>query len=402
MKARNVRYDAIVIGAGPAGATAGLLLARAGWSIAIVEKAEFPRRKVCGEFLSATSMPLLHELGLLEDFVRHAGPEVRRVGLFAKDVSLAAPMPQPRNAIGKWGRALGRERLDLLLLQAAQRAGAVVRQPCKVSGLRRSGNDYDCTITNSEETQVLSAPIVIAAHGSWENGTLPTQSATQHRSSDLLAFKAHFTDCDLPGDLMPLLAFPGGYGGMVHSDSGRVSLSCCIRRETLRRCRDRSGNQRAADAVRQHIQSSCVGVRHALGRATLDHAWLSAGPIRPGIRDCYADGIFRVGNCAGEAHPVVAEGISMAMQSAALLVRQMIARQDDIAAGRGIDEIGNTYTAEWKNLFAARIRAASWFARLAMSPTAAELSLPVLKHVPQLLTVGALLSGKVKQQLAGV
>jgi flavin-dependent dehydrogenase len=120
------------------------------------------------------------------------------------------------------------------------------------------------------------------------------------------------------------------------------------------------------------------------------------------VRDCYADGIFRIGNCAGEAHPIVAEGISMAMQSAALLVRQMIARQDDVAAGRGIDEIGNAYAAEWKNLFAARIRAASWFARLAMSPTAAELILPVLKQIPQLLTVGALLSGKVKPAQAEI
>ena len=116
---------------------------------------------------------------------------------------------------------------------------------------------------------------------------------------------------------MPLLAFPGGYGGMVHSDGGRVSLSCCIRRDALERCRERSGNRRAGDAVLHHIQSSCAGVRHALQRATLDQAWLAAGPIRPGIRDRYADGIFRIGNCAGEAHPIVAEGISMAMQSAA-------------------------------------------------------------------------------------
>src|SRR5437763_17214352 len=87
-RTRNMRYDAIVIGAGPAGSTAALLLARAGWSIAIVEKSSFPRRKVCGEFISATSMPLLHELGVLDDFLHQAGPEVQRVGLFAKDTTL--------------------------------------------------------------------------------------------------------------------------------------------------------------------------------------------------------------------------------------------------------------------------------------------------------------------------
>ena len=118
---------------------------------------------------------------------------------------------------------------------------------------------------------------------------------------------------------MPLLAFPGGYGGMVHSDSGRVSLSCCIRRDVLQALRTGGEPRSAAEAVFQHIRESCAGVRRSLERAVLDGAWLAAGPIAPGIRTRYADGIFRVGNAAGEAHPIVAEGISMAMQSAWLL-----------------------------------------------------------------------------------
>ena len=393
-----MRYDAIVIGAGPAGSTAALLLARAGWSIAIVEKSSFPRRKVCGEFISATSMPLLHELGVLDDFLHQAGPEVRRVGLFARDTTLSAPMPQPANAIAKRGRALGREHLDDLLLQAAQAAGAEVWQPWKASALRRASHHTICTIEAAEKSDELVAPLIIAAHGSWENGSLPTQATAPHRPADLLGFKAHFTNSDLPADLMPLLAFPGGYGGMVHTDGGRVSLSCCIRRDTLQQCRSALGNLRAAEAALHHIQSSCVGVRHALQRATLDRAWLSAGPIRPGIRDRYADGIFRVGNCAGEAHPIVAEGISMAMQSAALLCRLLIAGQ---AAGSQPAEIGSRYAAAWDDLFAPRIRASLLFATLAMSPVAAGLGLPLMKSFPGLLTFGAHLSGKTNEAYAG-
>ncbi len=88
-----MRYDAVVIGAGPAGATAALILARAGWSVAIVEKARYPRRKVCGEFMSATNVPLFAELGLSHLMSRAAGPEIRRVGLFARDAEIVAPMP---------------------------------------------------------------------------------------------------------------------------------------------------------------------------------------------------------------------------------------------------------------------------------------------------------------------
>jgi flavin-dependent dehydrogenase len=192
---------------------------------------------------------------------------------------------------------------------------------------------------------------------------------------------------------MPLLIFPGGYGGMVHSDSGRLSLSCCIRRDELMRCRERRQGHSAAEAVSQHIQASCQGVREALKHAKLDGAWLSAGPIRPGIRKRYADGIFFIGNIAGEAHPIIAEGISMAMQSAWLLCQNLLARQENRAA----TEIGRAYAAKWKRRFAPRIYAASAFAHLAMSRNAAVLALPILKQFPGFLTFGAQLSGKATQ-----
>src|SRR5437016_2497832 len=57
-------FDAVVIGGGPAGATAALLLAEAGWAVALIEQKQFPRRKVCGEYLSATNWPLLTRLGI--------------------------------------------------------------------------------------------------------------------------------------------------------------------------------------------------------------------------------------------------------------------------------------------------------------------------------------------------
>ena len=134
-----------------------------------------------------------------------------------------------------------------------------------------------------------------------------------------------------------------------------------------------------------------------MSRARLDRSWLAAGPINPGMRKPNADGLFLVGNLAGEAHPIVAEGISLAIQSAWLLCRRLIARQDEVTAGRAIAETGEDYAAEWRMLFAGRIRAAAWFAYLAMRPSAVTALLPLLARFPGLLTFGAELSGKTKQ-----
>jgi flavin-dependent dehydrogenase len=387
-------YDAIIVGGGPAGSTAALLLSRAGWSVAMVEKAVFPRRKVCGEFISATALPLLAELGVDRTFADSAGPPVRRIALYSGDVIVDAPMPKAQSAVAGWGRALGREQFDLLLLDGAARAGAHVWQPWRVVSACRNGNRWICSITG-ETTQDLSAPVLIGAAGSWDRGPFCSTPRSTHNGRELLAFKAHFRDFDLADDLMPLLAFPGGYGGLVNSDDGRVSLSCCIRRDALRHCRG-AETGRAGDAVLHHIARSCAGVRQAIGRATLEGAWLAAGPIRPGIRAPYLKGVFMSGNIAGEAHPIIAEGISMAMQSSWLLARHLVASGSELMSGCDPTPVGTAYTDDWLATFGLRIHAAALFAHLAISRRAAVLCRPVLQKFPMLLTLGAKLSGKTK------
>jgi flavin-dependent dehydrogenase len=378
-------YDAVVIGGGPAGSTGALLLARAGWSVALVEKIAFPRRKVCGEFLSATNLPLLRDLGIDSAFAELSGPEVRRVGLFAGNRSITADMPRLADEPHGWGRALGREHLDTMLLERAAAAGADVWQPWTVVELRRITDGYDCAILcgKTRATTTLGARIAIAAHGSWEPGQLPTQPHRRApRGSDLFGFKAHFLNSRLPSGLMSLLAFPGGYGGMVHSDHGRVSLSCCVRRDTLEACRRNSGGS-AGESVLAHVKAHCNPVRDVLERAVIDGDWRSAGPIRPGIRSRNRDGVCLVGNAAGEAHPVVAEGISMAIQSAWLAARHLIAGT------------GDEYASAWRRMFASRVYASAAIAEWAMRPAAVAMSLPVLQAFPVVLTEGARTTGKV-------
>jgi flavin-dependent dehydrogenase len=361
-----------------------------------VEKASFPRGKVCGEYLSATNLPLLRHLGVAESFVELAGPDVRQVGLFSGDHVVTSDMPRSRAGDG-WGQALGRDRLDTLLLHRARAAGAHVWQPWSAVELVNKGGGYLCKAVNKEsgQSKELRARIVVAAHGSWEPGPLPTQLVRPaSRPSDLFGFKAHFLDSRLPAGLMPLLVFPGGYAGMVHSDRGRVSLSCCIRRDQLESARRAAGPVKAGEAVLAHIKQSCRAAREALAGASLDGRWLSAGPIRPGIRRCGFDGIFLVGNAAGEAHPAVAEGIGMAMQSAWLLCECLTAGPVDGLSGQVVDAVRREYAAGWRRTVAPRIHAAGLIAHWAMRPAAVACVLPLLRLSPGILTTAARFSGK--------
>jgi flavin-dependent dehydrogenase len=235
--------------------------------------------------------------------------------------------------------------------------------------------------------------VVIAAHGSWEPGNLTSQHLPQApQPGHLFGFKAHLKNTELPGELMPLLAFPGGYGGLVHSNGGLVSLSCCIRRDVLMRL-TRGPSGTAGSAVLTHILETCSAARRVLHKAQLADKWLSSGPIRPGIREMYKDGIFRVGNAAGEAHPAVAEGIGMAMQSAWLLAECLPDRAGSITDD-ALQWVGREYTRRWRQTFVSRIRAAGLFASLAMRPRLSSVASAAFQCIPSMLALCAAWSGK--------
>lgn len=384
-------FDAVVLGAGVSGCSAAIALALQGRRVAIVEKAAFPRRKVCGEFLSATSVPVLDALGVGDAWRTRAGPEVRRVCLYAGPRIVEAGMPRGDGAAQ--GRALGRDVLDTLMLDRARDLGVEVWQPWKARRIVRSGTAGTVTITDGLRDHDLTAPVIVAAHGSWERGSLPTNLPKRHAAGDLMGFKAYFRNASLPLDTMPLLAFPGGYGGMVWADDGRLSISCCIRRDRLEALRRRDGGSAAA-AVHRHVIASMAGVRHAIGHATLDGTWLSTGPIRPGIRPRHADGIFRIGNVAGESHPIIAEGQSMAIQSAWLMARTLDGV--DFGDAAALDRAGIRYSRAWRRQFALRIRAAAAFSYLAMRPGVFGIAGAAVQAAPGILTAGARLSGKTR------
>ena len=184
---------------------------------------------------------------------------------------------------------------------------------------------------------------------------------------------------------------------MAQTNDGRVVVSYCIRRDELERARRAVPGRSAAEAVSSRVRESCRGAREALARARQDGPWLSVGPIRPGVRAWFSDGIFYVGNAAAEAHPIIGEGISMAMQSAWLLCEGLFARGRGSWPGDTLGEIGREYARAWRKSFLPRLRAAEVFAQLAMRPIPVALLVPLFRSFPPLVTLMARWSGKARQ-----
>ena len=320
----SARFDAVIVGAGPAGSSAAILLARAGWSVALVERQRFPRRKVCGECIAASNLALLDALGVGADVERLAGAELRRVALMRGAASVVAALP-PADARGRrFGRALGREQLDTLLVRAG---GAGRRDPVpavRAAGDRRRGRSLS------------SAPAVEPARAA-------PRSRSRPRSSSLRTAR---------GSRCPRSArSPRSSAGRATcspsrptSAAARSSPTCC------RCCRSpaataawsspttasprspaasaKTGSAAIAKRIPASAPATCSrrscaanapACAAALAGAEREGPWLATGPIRPGVRLGHGDGIFRIGNAAGEAHPIVGEGISMAIQSAFVL-----------------------------------------------------------------------------------
>ena len=397
----KTEFDVIIIGGGPAGSAAAILLARGGWSVALVEKQNFPRRKVCGECIAASNLPLLQALGIGPQFAQVAGPALRQVALLHGAHKVLADLPASPLESHPWGRALGRETLDTLLMAQAAQAGAHILQAWAALRIKGAAGSWRCEVRAMDKGTLLTlrAAVLVDAHGSWQ--ALPDARAGRnrgHHAADLLAFKANFREARLAEGVLPVLAFRGGYGGMVRADGDLTTVACCIRRDELEARRRATPGLSAGDVVEALLKEQCDGVRAALQGAVRDGAWLAAGPLDTGIHLAPDDAMFRIGNAAGEAHPIIGEGLSMALQSAWLLCAQLLAR----GPGQGLDDpawqraLARRHAAQWRAHFATRLRLAAVLAHVAMRPRLIQAVLALLQRWPALLTRAATWGGKTR------
>ncbi|MDH5670773.1 MAG: geranylgeranyl reductase family protein [Myxococcales bacterium] len=293
--------EVLVIGAGPAGAAAATVLARAGVDVVVVDRARFPRDKICGDALSNGAMDRVDELG--------AGEAVR-TGPHAIVTRGEAVFPDGHRLgrdYGRPGYIVPRLALDAALVDAAAAAGAEIRQGLGVRGLRTEGG----TVVGAHGPQFEHrARIVIAADGHGSLGLAPLGRQRPRGKYLGVAATAYMRGITMPhgpgvADHYFERELECGYGWIFPAVEGVANMGVYQRSD---------GYKRGGLALREALDDFIARHPERFAGAEIVgkvRSWpLPLGPV-PGA--AAGSGLMLVGDAGGFIDPLSGEGIWQAL-----------------------------------------------------------------------------------------
>jgi 2-polyprenyl-6-methoxyphenol hydroxylase-like FAD-dependent oxidoreductase len=337
-----VNRDVTIIGAGPAGALAATLLARARWDVTLIEQSRFPRDKVCGESLSALGINVLARAGLA-DRVRAIGPaDLVRTALHAGDGrSVTIPLPRPM-----WG--VSRRAMDATLLDAARDAGARILQPARCEAVNGSLAVRDL-VTNAIEHRRPTWTILADGKGA----LLPDRPPA---TTDF-GVKAHFRGARGPRDAVELFGVDGHYVGLAPIENEWSNIAFSVPAARLERFRG------DLDALWQQVCSENTALAARFTAATRVGPWLASPLPRFAVARQWPDGVIPLGNAAAALEPIGGEGMGLALRSAELAAAHL-----GESARTGAPLPTTSLRAEFNRLWRTRRLACRALARLLSTP----------------------------------
>lgn len=311
----------LIIGGGPAGASAAIHLRRVGFRITLVEAKAFPRIKTCGEFISPAATAVLEDLIPPRDLIDAGARRIDQMALDWDDRSIVWRMPNPA-----W--ALSRARLDDMLMQRAVRAGAEVIQPVGVRRVEYRDTGILASLSNHES---IEADGVIHADGV---GRHDPRGPTR-RAGGLVGWKCHARTAEAVAGVR-IRAGTGAYVGTIAVENGLATCALVAHRDTIQR---HGGD---ADAL---VASIWPGYDAALRTS----AWEACLVPRARFTSAGHHRSFRIGNAAAAVDPVGGEGIGLALWSGRCLA--------DVIADRPWTEDGLRLAhAEYRRSYRRRLR----------------------------------------------
>jgi menaquinone-9 beta-reductase len=311
-------WDAVVVGAGPAGSATARLLARAGARVLLLDRARFPRDKPCSEYLSPQSTRVLERLG--DDVIaavegaaparlygmKLVAPSGRvALGRFAADHAWQPPRP--------YGFALPRTVFDTILRDAAVRAGAESWEHATVEDLVYEAGGVGGVVARTENGKrtTLRSRVVIGADGL--NSVVARRLGVRSEHAPRrVAYTAHVADVRDVGDTGEMHVGRQGYVGLGPVGGGVTTVALVLPLAAVRV----SGRDPRRDFFEE--LDRFPGLAGRFDPLRLVRRVLVTGPFARWSRRTTADGALLVGDAADFFDPFTGQGIYAALRGAEL------------------------------------------------------------------------------------
>lgn len=300
----NIRsdWDFVVVGAGPAGAFAAYLLAQHSPNVLLVDKANFPRSKVCGCCINNAALNLLNEYSLQNLMTEQGAVPLEQLCLFEANRSATVNLPG--------GYSLSRNKFDNALIEAGLGRSVTFLPGTTAQVLNASPSGRAVQLQNQSHSQVINAKIVLVADG------LGGRSLDRHPEFDLITDANSRFGCGTIVDDAPdyyqtgriyMACASGGYVGLVRLEDGRVDVAAALDREFSRA---HSGPANAATLI---MQMSNLPVPESLPTTH----WTGTEALTRKRKQIAAERVFVLGDACGYSEPFTGEGIAWALTSGA-------------------------------------------------------------------------------------
>lgn len=371
-------YDAVIVGGGPAGASAAIHLAMCGRQVLLAEQKKFPRAKLCGEFISPECLEHFERLGVLERMHEAGGAALTETRFYSRN---GRSVNVPSNWFGGTPAAcalgLSRAEMDARLLARARAAGVEVLEEAQAVGLLMEGKcvrgvrlkiggqelevNASVTVDATGRARALARRVVRDAGKS-----APRAAATR---PSLVAFKAHLENAGGARNHCEIYFYRGGYGGLSRVENGLSNLCFIASARDVRAC----ANQ--PERVMREVLMKNRRATETLFGARAFSGWLAVALDSFGrSRLVPASGLLSVGDAASFIDPFTGSGMLMALESGELAA-QIIARH--LAAplrhrDAVFTEAAADYRASYQKIFGARLRVCALMRRAAFIPRFAE------------------------------
>lgn len=297
----ETRCDVAIVGGSLAGSAAAAALAREGARVVVLEKARFPRNKVCGCFLSHEALPALGRMGIEEEELRKVSPEtITRFALVERGGNrVEADLPAPVLSIS-------RARLDELVAQAAERAGAEIRFGATVMAIEGNLSTGFLVRLDGQE---LNARAVVGAWGRFSPLDGRLGRTFIQRKSSLFGFGKTLTgSSDHLANRAVLHFFEGGYVGLSRVEGGLVNLAALASRTVVHAAHD------DLEGLLERLSRESAALAKDLeGLTALPGPSLFSEPVYLGPHGALASDVLCVGDAAGVIDPYTGTGMSLAL-----------------------------------------------------------------------------------------